>query len=281
MDIWLNAVRASQAVAGENPAFITTWKTDNVGSSNDDQITIPLISGPTYNFLVDWGDSSQNTITAWNQAELTHTYAAIGTYTVTIAGTCPRLFFNDVGDKLKITAITNWGDVAWSSTQSRAFLGCSNLTALPDDHMVFWNMTLTIAELMFERGSLAALPANMTLAALINGSRMFINNSLTTLPDGMVLPALTNGINMFRNNSLTTLPDGMALPSLTSGGSMFQQNTINTEDYSTLLINMEDANNNNSVTFHGGDSKYNTAGGVARAALVTNQNWTITDGGPA
>jgi hypothetical protein len=35
------------------------------------------------------------------------------------------------------------------------------------------------------------------------------------------------------------------------------------------------------VSFHGGNSKYNVAGGVARAYLISNFGWIITDGGAA
>jgi hypothetical protein len=60
---------------------------------------------------------------------------------------------------------------------------------------------------------------------------------------------------------------------------MFSGCTINTTDYSRLLVDMEAANPNNSVSFNGGLSKYNTAGGTARAALVA-RSWNIVDGGP-
>ena len=53
--------------------FVSQWKTDNPGVSNNDQITLPLVSGGTYNFLVQWGDGNSDTITVWNQAETTHT----------------------------------------------------------------------------------------------------------------------------------------------------------------------------------------------------------------
>jgi len=42
---------------------------------------------------------------------------------------------------------------------------------------------------------------------------------------------------------------------------------------------MEDGNSNTNVLFHGGDSQYNTSGETARNLLITNQNWTFTDGG--
>ena len=55
--------------------FITTWDTTktSAGSSTSTQVKLPLVSAGTYNFTVSWGDGSQSTITAWNQAEVTHT----------------------------------------------------------------------------------------------------------------------------------------------------------------------------------------------------------------
>ena len=79
--------------------FITSWKTDNIGISNDNQITLPLISTGNYNFYVDWGDGSGNTITTYNQPEITHTYASASTYTVTISGICKSFrFIDDVSE---------------------------------------------------------------------------------------------------------------------------------------------------------------------------------------
>ena len=56
--------------------FISTWKTDNTssGSSTATQVKLPLISTGSYNFVVEWGDSTTSTITAYNQAAVTHTY---------------------------------------------------------------------------------------------------------------------------------------------------------------------------------------------------------------
>ena len=39
-----------------------------------------------YDFTVNWGDGSTGTVTAWNSAALTHTYALAGDYTITISG---------------------------------------------------------------------------------------------------------------------------------------------------------------------------------------------------
>ena len=61
---------------------------------------------------------------------------------------------------------------------------------------------------------------------------------------------------------------------------MFRDITINTTRYSQLLVDMEDLNPNNSVSFHGGNSLYNSTGETARNILTGGtRSWTILDGG--
>jgi len=91
--------------------FISTWKTGNTStdSSNANQVHLPLVAGGSYNFNVKWGDGSQSDITAYNQAEVTHTYAAEGIYIVTITGHMDGFTFNNTGDRLKLMSIERWG----------------------------------------------------------------------------------------------------------------------------------------------------------------------------
>ena len=119
-------------------AFITTWKTDNSGSSEDNQITIPIFNGETYNYTVYWGDGTSDTnITG----DITHTYTDPGTYQVAINGLFPRVFFGygTNNDREKILSVDQWGTTAWSSFD-RAFSGCSNFniqaTDVPDLSLV-------------------------------------------------------------------------------------------------------------------------------------------------
>ncbi len=110
----------------ESPLFVSTWSTANSGTSSGVQITLPLVSSGTYSFTVYWGDGNSDTITAYDDAAVTHTYASSGTYTVSIAGTIRGWSFNNGGDCLKIVDVAAWGSLAFGSTQEQ-FRGCSNL----------------------------------------------------------------------------------------------------------------------------------------------------------
>jgi len=126
---------------GEFAPFITTWKTDNPGVSDDQSIRIPMI-GNGYDFNVDWGDGNDEDYST-NPGEdvehfLEHTYASAGEYEVKITGDFPRIYFNNGGgvnpnndgDHQKMLTIEQWGDIQWSSMES-AFRGATNLTSQP------------------------------------------------------------------------------------------------------------------------------------------------------
>jgi len=88
-------------------SFVSTWNTTNSGSTDNDQIQLPLESGGNYNFTVEWGDGTNSHITAWDQEDVTHTYPESGEYTIYINGTIEGWSFDDEGDAEKITEISN------------------------------------------------------------------------------------------------------------------------------------------------------------------------------
>jgi surface protein len=125
--------------------FTFTVDTTNAGSAND-TFVLPLVSDGAISIDVDWGDATTDTIIVWNQAEVTHVYAASGIYTVKLGGTIRGFRFNNGGDKEKILDISEWG--AMNITQSSTFQGCANLTASATDaptigttdlSYTFWN----------------------------------------------------------------------------------------------------------------------------------------------
>lgn len=108
--------------------FVSTWKTDNPGTSAMNEIMIPT-NGPGYLYDVDWGDGTLSTNV---MGDATHIYGTAGTYTVKIRGAFPQLFFNNGGDREKLLDVTNWGTIAWSSMEG-AFYGCTNLAITATD----------------------------------------------------------------------------------------------------------------------------------------------------
>jgi hypothetical protein len=106
------------------PEFIILIRTSNtsVGSSANNQFSIPSTST---GYTVDWGDSTVETIAAANPV---HTYAAPGDYEVRISPNIGNFSFNNTGDRLKLLAVENWGDITISGTNwAFAFFGCTNM----------------------------------------------------------------------------------------------------------------------------------------------------------
>ena len=114
--------------------FITTWKTDNDGRSNDRQISIDTsidTKGQGYDFIVDWGDKQ---VDIHVSESITHTYSKAGVYMVKISGAFPRLYFprNNDSDSNKLLSVEQWGDIKWESMAS-AFYGCIYLVVNAKD----------------------------------------------------------------------------------------------------------------------------------------------------
>ncbi|UOY06553.1 BspA family leucine-rich repeat surface protein [Muricauda sp. SCSIO 64092] len=128
--ILLVFILGAPAMAQE--AFITTWQVgENSIGDGDLSITIPT-EGSGYDYTVDWGEDSDNDGINDKSQNVTgnadHTYSGAGTYTVSITGDFPRIYFNNntSGDKDKIQTVEQWGDIQWNSMNS-AFYGCTNL----------------------------------------------------------------------------------------------------------------------------------------------------------
>jgi|MDSZ01.1.fsa_nt_gb surface protein len=108
-------------------------------SSPSDSYTLPTVFGGNYDFEVDWGDGQSDTITSWDQAEVTHQYSAPGLKEITITGTFEGVnFHRHVGadgtggtgytDCKKLRDVISWG--------SRTIIDISSAvnTWLPEEH---------------------------------------------------------------------------------------------------------------------------------------------------
>jgi surface protein len=288
--------------------FVSTWKTDNPGTSEDNQITLPLESTGTYDFVAYWGDGTFDEITAYNDAAVTHTYPAAGTYTVRIIGEINGWRFNNTGDKSKITDISQWGDLLIgnrggyfygcgslnvtatdvldvSSVTSfyYAFSNCSSLTTLDVSR---WDVSSVTTFVSAFRGcsSLTTLDVSgWDVSSVTTFAAAFSNcSSLTTLDvSSWDVSSVTTLYYAFYNcSSLTTLDvSGWQIPLVADMTNMLTGTTI--DNYSTVLINFaaQSPALQDSVVWGAGANTYDSTAVAAKAVLTETHYWTITDGG--
>jgi len=269
-------------------SFVTTWET----TTPSETITLPLVSGGTYNFTVKWGDGTIDTITAYNQAEVTHTYATAGTYTVTIAGTIEGWQFNNAGDKDKIQTIESYGSLVL--TTGFEFFGCSNLTSTATDAPTI--STTSLVRTFRGCTNFNGAIGNWDVSGVTNMSNMFLSASSFDQDLGSWdVSSVSNMQSMFQGATGMSAANLGAVKDWTITGltnaTLFQfacTNSMSTSDYDALLIAWEGQTPNTGVTIHFNAATY-TAGGAAEAARTSlttavgsgGYGWTITDGGTA
>ncbi len=217
--------------AGQQCDFITTWKTDNPGTSGNNQITIPTDGTSTYNYDVVWGDGMSDTGVT---GDITHTYAGPGTYVVSISGTFPAISFNNGGDREKILTVEQWGNNPWASMQN-AFYGCTNLTVpAPDAPDLL--LCVSMAQMFREATSFNApigtwiiTGNNNTLRSMFQGATSFNQNISAWDVSGIMDMSF-----MFTDASAFNQPLTWANTSMVSDMSgMFRGATIFNQDLDT------------------------------------------------
>jgi surface protein len=110
--------------------FITTWKTDNLGESDYNQLIIST-KGDGYNYNIDC--DNDGIYEGENQkGDFICEYYEAGIATVVITGDFPRIYFYFGTDRKKILSVEQWGDGKWESMEN-AFWGCVNLVVNATD----------------------------------------------------------------------------------------------------------------------------------------------------
>ena len=219
--------------------MIIVVDTTKAGSASN-TFVLPIIKDTTETVKIYWGDGTNSTGVNGNN---THVYAASGIYTVKIES---RLFggiyFNNLGDKAKITKIANYGQGV-SRLNIGSFYGCSSLLSIDIGNIV----------------SNGADASNQYRGC----------TALTTVPL-FNLSSVTNAYAMFYQcTALTTVPL-LNLSNCTNATNMFYGVTLTTQSYSDFLINLATLPLQSGVSFHGGNSKYNPTAAIARAYLISN-----------
>lgn len=270
-----------------NPNFVIQVKTDNTGTSGDDQIMLP-IQGT--NMVIDWGDgSAPETVTQANAPNNTlvggnnvvHTYSSAGTYEISISNVISAVRFTNDGDCRKLTDIKNWGTAVWS-TMDGAFNGCSNMDMTASDMPDFsacitlkWMLRICyefnryigdwdVSNIQSFFGVLhGAIQYNQPLtnwdtSAGIDTNQMFYN--MSAFKQDISHLDFSNSLNFTNFLNLSNINE-----------------TGTTTNYDDLLNSLAAQNVNNSLTFHGGTSKYSAAGETARWQLIAVHDSALAD----
>ncbi|WP_299114083.1 BspA family leucine-rich repeat surface protein [uncultured Winogradskyella sp.] len=272
--------------------FITTWKTDNPGGSNNTSITIQALSAETYDFEVDWtyDGVSFNAEDINVTGNITHDYSVAGTYTVAIRGTFPRVFWQSTNDKQKLMSIEQWGNLSWSSMNS-SFSDCINLNINATDAPDLSN----VEDMAFMFSSCTLLNADINhwdIGNVTNLNLMFADATAFNQPlsNWDVSKVLTMS-NMF--SGATRFDQDLGnwdLSSVLSISGLLFGCELSLENYDSTLVGwatdasgvagdgIDDIPQN--MFFHGGTSVYCDAN-TPRQELIDTHNWTITDAGEA
>lgn len=196
----LRAASQSIVTPTNGTSHVSVWSTSAPGES----ITLPIISNSSYqyNFTVNWGDSTSSTVTAYNDPDISHTYASAGTYAVTIQGLVEGWSFNNGGSKLKVISVSDFGNLGWKDIAG-GFYGCSNLLSFK------MGLTPQVSSFAnFLRGTNLSSGANFTTVDtrnLLDLSYTFSGTQLTSLNLSQANTSKVTSLNYtFLNSSALT-----------------------------------------------------------------------------
>ena len=170
---------------------------------------IPCVDEGTFNATVDYGDGTgSQTVTAYNDSNLTHSFATAGQHTITIDGTFPNIrFYDDAASREALDEVVDLGDVGWV-TFYRAFRDCTNLTTFNSGTANTSSVT-SMQQMFHTCTNLTALNVNsFDTSSVTNMQAMFHTcTNLTTLDvSNFDTSSVSNMNNMFNNcSSLTSL----------------------------------------------------------------------------
>jgi surface protein len=288
--------------------FEFTVKTDNAGVSTSTQFKLPLVNSLPLYAVVDWGDGSSDTITVFNQPEITHTYNTTTTteFTISITGNLSGWQFGGGGDRLKMLNVSQWAGLTISI--NFGFWGCENMTCTATDAPL---ITSTSLFRYFENcTNFNGAIGNWDVSNVTSMTFMFSNNLsfnqdispwITSSVESMA--SMFSGAILFNQNigSWSTL-NVTRMENMFSNATAFNQdisdwNVSNVANFTDFMVGKSAANYdaqylsniyekwslltlvpNLNVNF--GSIQYNTSGAIGKNRLLNApNNWVLSDGG--
>jgi len=276
-------IMCQNVLAAGTDDFVIKIRTDLPGTSTNNEFTIQTL-GSGYNYNVDCNDDGTDEATS-QTGDYVCSYANPGSYFIRIQdkngdGTgFPRIYYNNTGDHRKLLDVFQWGTGKWSS-MGFAFRGAINMTVSATD--VPDLSTVTNLASMFRFASLANPDTSNWDVSNVSNMHSMFRSATAANPDtsNWITTNVTTMAEMFRN-ATSANPDvsGWNISNVSNMSLMFANVTLPTVDYDAMLIHFANQNVMNTVVFDGGNSQYcNIAAQNARASLIANKTWTITDG---
>ena len=255
--------------------FITTWKTDATGDTNNNQIRIPTCPGA--NYFVDWGDGKTSKGVT---RDITHTYENAGVYTVKIWGKFSIIYFGKYhSDAKKILSVEEWGSIKWS-TMYRAFDGCSNLvinaldaptlSRVKNMHYMFANTKKFNQDIN-----------SWNVSHVKNMSLMFANSSFNQNLDLWNVSNVTNMFNMFTEaRNFNQNLENWNISNVKKLSSILDDTNLSSKNYDNLLNGWSKLSLQKNLSFSV-SAQYSDESEESRALIISKFNWTIEDEGKA
>jgi len=291
---------------GNTDAFTIEVKTDNAGTSNDNQFQFTGAEGD-YDVVA----KQNNTVVAtFNDlsGEQTITLPSSGVYDLEVfpkaSNGFNRIEFNADGDRKKVINLKQWGTIVWSSFRD-AFFGCENMlvtaTDIPDLSQVNdlgsmfrdassanpdtsnWDVSNVIDMGIMFYNAASANPdvSNWDVSSVTDMSSMFFR-ATSANPDtsNWDVSSVTAMSYMFRE-AASANPDtsNWDVSNVTDMNKMFKNSNLSVENLTACYENWSQLNLQQNVEFSAGSTKYNPSGQAGRDILVNTYNWIIIDGG--
>lgn len=264
---------SAEIYANVNNNLVFTVQSDVVGTSNDNQFTIPTL-GSGYLYEISTDDGYTATGVTGNH---TITFpSGVGVHTVTISaelGGFPKFYFNNGGDRLKIMDISNFGIYGYgSNSQQFAFRSCNNLTISATDIGRFENVLNF--RLIFQNTNVYTLPLIDTSSVTTFESAFSAN--FTTFP-ALDLSSGTNFEKAWQNNSnlLNFPPNMFDNSSATNYDRAFRGTNLTQTSIDNILVSIDTAGQSNGTFEQSGGSAPSSTGLAAINSLVA-KGWTVT-----
>src|SRR3989339_796524 len=146
-----------------------------------------------------------------------------------------------------------------------------NTSSVTDMNNMFYNATSFNQDL-----------SNWDVSSVTNMDNMFYNaTSFNQDLSNWDVSSVINMDNMFYNaTNFNGNISSWNISKVESMENMFYGATLDTEIYDEILINWANLSSlKNNTPFHAGNSKYSSSASDKRNYIITNYNWTITDGG--